>query len=270
MTDHTPDGSVRVVQGTTASGLVWRALDRDVLIGEVTELVRPDGKRFLQLGACRDDAYRPLLSAMRTDLPGPLFVSVDEVDTPRLSALARLGFQAVRHESDYSIPVDVAWERLGTATAPDGVELRSAAEVDPDRLRQLDDDLRQDVPGTDGWRWDPGDFLEQTFDASAFDPALYWIAIYDGQYVGLVRVWDGPSCPRLGLVAVSRGYRRGGLARALLARAFRTLHARGVPAVDAEADDGNDASVNLLKSLGAERTGGSVELVSSGPATLAR
>ncbi len=271
MTAGTVDGSVRVVQDTYPFGLLWRAVDGDVLVGEVREWVRPDAKRFLYLGDCRDDAYNTLLSAIITDLPGPLFVSVDEDDTVRLSALDQFGFQTARRESDYRIPVDVAWERLRMATARDGVVLRSTADVDIDRLRLLDDELRQDVPGTDGWRWDPDDFMEETFDASVFDPELYWVGTTpDGQYVGLARIWNNPACPRLGLVAVSRSYRGRGLARALLARAFQTLHARGVQAVSAEVDDDNDASRELLESLGAERTGGSVELVSAAPTTLTR
>ena len=82
-----------------------------------------------------------------------------------------------------------------------------------------------------------------------------------GRYAGLVRVWNNPGRPRLGLIGVTRPYRRRGLARALLARAFGVLHLRGQAVVTAEADDTNLASRSLLLGLGARREGGSVEFI---------
>ena len=122
--------------------------------------------------------------------------------------------------------------------------------------------MRQDVPGTDGWRWDAAAFRDETFDPAYFDPATYLVAVEEvgGGYVGLARVWDNPGAPRLGLVAVLPAYRRRGLARSLLAHVFAVLHERGVPEVSAEIDDTNLASSALLTSLGARRTGGNVEL----------
>jgi ribosomal protein S18 acetylase RimI-like enzyme len=56
-------------------------------------------------------------------------------------------------------------------------------------------------------------------------------------------------------------HRRRGLARVLLARAFRVLHEDGKREVSAESDETNTASVALLASLGARRTAGIIELV---------
>jgi ribosomal protein S18 acetylase RimI-like enzyme len=77
----------------------------------------------------------------------------------------------------------------------------------------------------------------------------------------LVRVWNNFMGPRLGLIAVVPRYRRRGLAKALLARAFGVLHERGQTEVSAEVDDTNVASTSLLEALGARRTGGLVELI---------
>jgi ribosomal protein S18 acetylase RimI-like enzyme len=60
---------------------------------------------------------------------------------------------------------------------------------------------------------------------------------------------------------VVRGYRRRGIARALLARAFRAVHENGKTEAGAEADDTNEAAVALLTSLGARRTVGILELI---------
>ena len=78
--------------------------------------------------------------------------------------------------------------------------------------------LRQDVPGSDGWRNDPATFAEQLRADPQFDPATYLIAVdRSGAYAGLVRIWIRTAGPRLGLVAVRPAYRRQGLAMALLA-----------------------------------------------------
>lgn len=89
------------------------------------------------------------------------------------------------------------------------------------------------------------------------------MALDGSAYVGLARVWrplPGDDLPRLGCVGVRRGYRRRGLARALIAAAFVSLVERGVRAVTTEVDETNVASNALFASLGAIRTGSSIEL----------
>ena len=75
---------------------------------------------------------------------------------------------------------------------------------------------------------------------------------------------DRAACtgrPLLGLVAALPGYRRRGLARALIAQAFGVLTERGKTEVTAEIDHTNAASIALFTGLGAHRTGGSIELI---------
>ena len=66
---------------------------------------------------------------------------------------------------------------------------------------------------------------------------------------------------RLSLIGVLPGYRRRGLARALLAAVFGVLADRGAPEAVAEVADTSTASLALLDGLGARRTGGAVWLV---------
>jgi RimJ/RimL family protein N-acetyltransferase len=82
-----------------------------------------------------------------------------------------------------------------------------------------------------------------------------------GDYIGLVRVWNRPGRPRLGLIAVVRPHRRRGLASTLLAQAFRVLNERGKTEVTADVDDANVASRALARRPGAGREGGSVEIL---------
>lgn len=257
-TDDLATGELSVVRAPT--DLVWRALDGDTVAGEVCVRRRPDGRHRVFFDAWRFDAYRPLADAVARDLRRDLYATLDDCEFDALDACALAGFTEHRRESCYQIPVDPAVTGLGHAAPPAGLSLLSATDADIDRLRRLEDDLRQDVPGTDGWCWDPEGFREETF-GRGFDPETYLVAVApDHQYVALARVWKN-RVPRLGLVAVRAPYRRRGIARALLGRAFGVLHERGASAAVADADDGNTASVTLLTSLGARRTGGSVELI---------
>lgn len=256
-----PPDTVRVVRASP--GLIWRAYDTETPVGSIRAFLRPDNRWFVAFEPGRDDSYAPLLAAVAANTDADLYARAYETEPAHQARLARLGFAENRRESSYLIPTDPAVTGLDGVTEPDDVVVISAADAYEDELRLLDDMLRQDVPGTDGWRWDPGDFQEETFDSAQFDPATYLVATDadSGRYIGLVRIWNGPGRPRLGLVGVTRPYRRRGLSRALLARAFRALHAQGRAEVTAEADDANEPSTALLLSLGARRLGGTVEFV---------
>jgi RimJ/RimL family protein N-acetyltransferase len=256
-----PPDSVRVVRASP--GLVWRAYDADQAVGSIRAFLRPDNRWFVGFEAGRDDSYAPLLAAVAANTGADLYATAYDNEPVHLARLAGLGFTEQRRVSSYLIPTDPAVTGLIGVTEPDDVVVISAADAYEDELRLLDDTLRQDVPGTDGWRWDPGDFQEEAFAAAHFNPATYLVAVDadSGRYIGLVRVRNGPGRPRLGLIGVTRPYRRRGLARALLARAFRALHQQGRAEVTAEADDAHPPSVALLLALGARRLGGAVEFV---------
>lgn len=255
-----PDPSFRIVRAPP--GLIWRALDGDQVVGAVSALLRPNGRWFVHFDLCQDDSYGALLAAVADNTDSDLYTAVDERNKDALALFERLGFKVVRRESIVAIPTDSEVTGLHVTDEPDGVIVISANDAFEDQLRLLDDALRQDVPGTEGWQWDPADFNEETF-GSDFDPATYLVAVDvpSGEYIGLVRVWINPGRPRLGLVAVLPPYRRRGLASLLLARAFRVLHERGKKEVTAEVDETNAASSALLAKLGARSIGGSVELI---------
>jgi ribosomal protein S18 acetylase RimI-like enzyme len=233
------------------------------MVGAVTAFLRPDDRWLVHFDPhSRADSYAPLLAAVAKNTVSDLYAAIEEGDDQSLDLLAKHGFAVSRSEGIYLIPTDPLVTGLRAAADPDGVVIVSAADAFEDQLRLLDDALRQDVPGTAGWRWDPGDFHEETFGED-FDPATYLVAVdaASGDYIGLVRVWVGPGRPRLGLIAIAPPYRRRGLARALLGRAFGVLHERGSTDVTAEVDDTNTASRSLLAALGARRNGGSIEVV---------
>ena len=248
-------------------GLIWRAVDEGRAVGAVSAVLRPNGRWFVHFDVCRDDSYEPLLAAVAQNTGGDLYTIAGEADRQALAQFALLGFTISRRESLFVIPTDPEVTGLHDTDEPDGVVIISAKDGFEDQLRLLDDALRQDVPGAEGWQWDPGDFNEETF-GSDFDPATYLVAVdvASGEYIGLVRVWNSPGRPRLGLIAVLPQYRRRSLANVLLARAFRALHERGKKEVTAEVDDANAAARVLMSKLGARRTNGIIELIRPLPA----
>jgi ribosomal protein S18 acetylase RimI-like enzyme len=208
--------------------------------------VRPDGRRFVRL------------SELDVASDEELYIDVDEEEAAVVARCLERGFVVNRRESVYRVPT----ARGPDLPVPDGFVFVRADTVDERRLRVLDDALRQDVPGTDGWCWDEPGFLEELWQP-AFDASTYLIAedTSSGEFVGIVRVWNKPELPRLGFIGVARSHRRLGLARALVAQVFAVLVSRGQSEVTTEIDDTNVASKALLDGFGAQRCGGTLELV---------
>jgi hypothetical protein len=68
------------------------------------------------------------------------------VDATEIDPYSALGFDVHRREGIYSVPTRSV--RIGRP--PQGIVFAHADEVDEKSLRLLDDELRQDVPGTQG------------------------------------------------------------------------------------------------------------------------
>jgi len=215
------------------------------LIPGMKIFVLPDGRHFVL------DPDPESLAEATTDVY--CIVDASEVD-PYLG----LGFDVHRREGVYLLPI-----RSARMDAPRGIVFAHADEVDEATLRVLDDELRQDVPGAEGWQWGEADFHKETYESAEFDPTTYLVALdgEQGEHVGIVRVWMKQPIPRLGFIGVRRSYRRRGIARALLAEVFARLDARGIHEVSTEIDETNTASRELLEGLGARRTGTNLELV---------
>ncbi len=191
-----------------------------------------------------------------------IYATADSADTERLRSLEGLGFRFHRRELVLRIPTDPASWDVATVEPPPKITFVGADSVEEKRLRLLDDLLRQDVPGTDGWKWSPDGFREETYESPDFDPATYLVAIDgEGEYVGIVRVWMKTDAPRLGFIGVRADCRRRGLARALLAEALKVVRDYGASEVSTEVDELNRASKQLLFGFGGQKVGSLLELV---------
>jgi hypothetical protein len=241
---------------------LWHALEDDRVVGRAHLHRRPDDRAFVSADAWQDPVTLALLAAVAADVPGDLHTNVAEDDADQLALLAGAGYAVHRREDEVLIPVRAALAATA-GPVPPGVTVVSADEKEVERLAQLDELLRQDVPGSDGWVNELTEFREYTF-GEHFDPELYLLALAGDEHAGLVRVWRGTRVPRLGLVGVLRWHRRKGVAAALLHAVLTTLDARGIEQVSAEADATATASQALLAKLGAHRTGGTVELLRRG------
>lgn len=254
------DGAGVVVRPTRTA--TWNLVRDGATVASAYAVCRPDRRWFVSVDGWHDDDHDPLVHAMISDLAQDLHTRIDGSDAAALELWSRSGFEPDRRELEFLFSPDPERTGLVDARLPDGLLLLSADEVDEVALRRLDDELRRDVPGSDGWVNDPAEFHDITFDELHDDPGSYLVAVDDErrQFAGLVRIWANQERSRLGLVAVTRPYRRRGLARAMLAAALRPLHERGIRHVMAEADDGNTAGLSLLARIGAEHTGSSLVL----------
>ncbi len=185
--------------------------------------VRPDGKTFA--GSPEDDGE---------------YGECREADLERWLAA---GWAVHRREDEYAVPT----------VAAEPHPFLHLEEVDLERLRLLDDELRRDVPGIGDWRWTHEAFLAETRSS----PSVYLVT---AGYEGICRVWMREPTPRLGFVGVRRSARGQGLGRALVAAALGEAKSLGFAEVTTEIDVHNAASQALFRSFGACRIGGFVEL----------
>jgi GNAT superfamily N-acetyltransferase len=240
---------------------MWHALVDDEVAGKAHVVSRPDRRHFVAVDAWRDDVFDALLEAVVHDLSRELATLVGETDDEELARWTRHGFREWRREDEYEIRPQAGG--IPAAPVPPGYRLVGAGDVDLDALRRLDDEVRQDVPGMQGWVNDADTFGEQTLYSPLFRAARSLVAVDEvtGACAGLLYVRAAPRWAKVGLLGVGREHRRRGLGLALLAQALRRLADDGIGIALAEADSTHEPARALLSAVGARRTGGTVELV---------
>ena len=78
--------------------LTWRAVDGDLVAGEVSARLRPNDRWFVYFDTWRADAYPPLADAVARELGRDLHVTLEDAEYDALDACAEAGFAVHRRE----------------------------------------------------------------------------------------------------------------------------------------------------------------------------
>lgn len=207
---------------------------------------RPDGAWLIRLPIEHVEAWGALVEIASVDICGVMLVSMPaDQDDRAESELRRAGFMPSRQEVVWRVPVADLFAKPLVDT---GHRMVSVTSLDADAVAELDNSIRRDIPGTEGWIG-TGAELAASLDDPEFDPMLYRVAQHPatGSLDGLIRVWNRKPEPRLGCIGVTRPWRRTRLALFLVQDIAQTLHARGVTHITAETDTTNRDSYMMAR-----------------------
>ncbi|MGF1667087.1 MAG: GNAT family N-acetyltransferase [Acidimicrobiia bacterium] len=235
----------------------WLAVSDGEAAAAVSTWWRPDDRTFLYFVGSDRDAYSLLTEAVVDALAQPVHTFVDAEDGELVGALRSAGFEVEVVEERFRIRFDRVLAWLRRAWVPSGFGIHPADTVDEDRLFILDNMLRQDTLGTDGWQGDRDWFHEELVESPPFDPSAYLVAVDDrtGGYVGLVRIWRNPTGPRFGLIGVVPEYRSTTIAGALLRQALLAASEWGHETFTAETSPSNPTIYRRMGRIDANSLG---------------
>ena len=241
----------------------WLAMRDGEAVGAVRPWKRADDRLFLHFACHEMSAYPPLLEMIDREFGRPVFTHVDAGDRDLVDLFTEADFRTEMTSERFRVRFDRALALVKRGQVSPGFSIRPANGVDEDRLFALDNLLRRDMQGTEGWRGDRRMFREEIVESPPFDPASYLVGIDErsGDYAGLVRIWRNPDGPRFGLVGVLPRYRRTPLAAALLNQALSAAARWGYETFLGETSLDNEVTHPRLKRLGAESLGQFLQLV---------
>jgi len=217
--------------------------------GRRDEERRPDGKWLVKLPEGHPELWSQLIKQVRSDLTASLLINTPaDLDAERSGVIQAAGFIPARTEAIWRIPLASIPAR---PIHSDAHRLLPVDCCDLDRVVDLDNTIRADIPGTRAWRGTIAD-LSESLEGPDFDPALYLVAVHahTGSYDGLIRVWNRRPWPRLGCVGVRVAWRRTRLPSALVFTVAGVLRNRGVTDVVTETDVRNGGSHPMASGRG--------------------
>lgn len=241
--------AIELLGGAPSAGSdVWIARNGDQVLGAVAVRGRPDGRRFARFG----DSVPESLSWLGAAVAERGGLHAIARSAGELGQLIAAGFVVEIENHDFEIRFDDALLRLGRPRLPDRFSLVPPHELDEKKCLALDNELRQDVPGTDGWIGTLEMWRDELASAE-YDPSGYLVAVErpTGKYCGLIRVWRNDDGPRIGLLGVSRSNRGSPLAAALLQSGLAGAATWGSATFRTSTSPSNPGTYPALRRMGA-------------------
>lgn len=236
----------------------WLASDGHTSVGLATASIRPDDRLFVTHRIRSEATFGPLLKAAIDDLDQPIHLSIAHSQADRLRSALQAGFIAELNALTFDVPFQPALLKTAGHRS-NRIETVQADQVPSDELFALDIDLRQDVPGIDGWRGNRT-WFDDEMASPEFDPTGYLVARdrNSGYLVGLCRFWKKSQGPTLGMIGIRPTHRTGRPALVLL---HETMLAASQWGFDTFTTHTAHASLQRrLRALGADQTGAFTQL----------
>lgn len=206
--------------------------------------------------------YERVMEGLALFDPIELRVQVREDHPQSMPFFEKRGFG--EHMRDRESHLDVAafdptpYEGLEDKLRAQGIEIKTFRQLegDADRDRQVYDlewELLEDVPDSADLTQVPYDkWHEDIIESPLFLEDGYFVAVDDGEYVGMSNLWDNRASDALdtGLTGVVRSHRRGGIATALKVRAIAYARAHGHPVIKTGNEVNNRPMLSINERLG--------------------
>ncbi len=215
--------------------------------------------------------YEQILQDLNPFDPLNLRVQVRESSTRALEFFADRGF--IETKRDWISTLEVAkadlnpYEGLESELNKQGITIKSLAEIDdPDKFQKLHavfSETRLDVP-----RSDPATpisfefFMNSNIQAPEFDPRLFWVALYNQNFIGFTGLYPITNSTSLDqwLTAVKREYRGKHIALALKVRSIQYAKEHTYTHIRTDNDSRNAPMIAINNKLGFERGMASLSL----------
>ena len=234
----------------------WYVMDEERVVAAAVPWLRPDDRMFLAFRVEDVRAYGLLADVINQALNRPVSTMCEDAEAEHLKALMEAGFRIETTADRFVVSFMPALALLDRAWVPRGYAIRSVSDVDERRAFELDNEIRNLVPGTDGWVGDREWFGEE-LRSPEFDPSAYLIAVEEATdaYVGLLRIWRNPTGPRLGLIGILPEHRRRPMAAALLKQGLSAASTWGHDTFATETSPSNPHTYPRLVRMGFNRVG---------------
>jgi len=198
--------------------------------------------------------YDYAVDALKDRDPAPFkYIAYTREDKAnRLKFLADMGFKQTMREPISELEVtDYDYSRVPAAEAKvksHGVEIWRLTELmehDPqyrEKLYELEWLIDLDVPTPDPVTKSPFEQYIKRFDNPRFTSDGWFIAVDQGEYVGMSTIWLNSAVPEklyVGITGILRSHRRKGIATALKLRTFKFVESIGGKTIETGNEENN-------------------------------